>query len=491
MSLIDLVMQANEWHTMLIKQIRYQNTLALHSQSRLPEVVEWYYQLQTELNRKHAFLLKSLEVYISFPSAHKQDVPHVSVFTVAMTEDRSGLVLSIVSHDKKFSRAESLNNGRIILFADIIGAVLPLGSWMLSKENRFPFTLVTKEDQLQLEMEALGVTWLQAVRDMVMFVRIPAPSGRSVAAAFHDRSSSQLATVNALVEFSANSGVVFACSNDVQLIIESLGRLSSKSPVILDIGQRISTVLKLIPDMRCNKEAAMMFGERMEEITRVLGDPEVGILYLSREADKSLLNFHLSTFNGKLSDVIQYLSAQTKRGWLQVAIASKLADNAKLRFEAFDLDLVSIINTLIKAMSIAHAVPFERREYSMAVDVRKSVEALGGIEAIHRDMAKERALAKLIQADGPEVHAELEDFIRRHAQGGSSSYPRARLSVGSYHTSSDEGSSPRSSWRSCLRILCCCCCCCFRRNNKPLNRHSSSSSSSRSSKIQLQEPLVS
>lgn len=63
-------------------------------------------------------------------------------------------------------------------------------------------------------------------------------------------------------------------------------------------------------------------------------------------------------------------------------------------------------------MAITQAVLFEKRDYTCAVDIRKSVEALGGVEAVYRDKAKERALAKLLQSDGNEVHKELEEFIR-------------------------------------------------------------------------------
>jgi hypothetical protein len=76
--------EANEWHAAIVKQIRFQNTLALHKQSRLAEVVEWYYQLQAELNRKHAFLLKNIEVYINFGSSSSSR-KEVSIFHVAVS----------------------------------------------------------------------------------------------------------------------------------------------------------------------------------------------------------------------------------------------------------------------------------------------------------------------------------------------------------------------------------------------------------------------
>ncbi|RYY78749.1 hypothetical protein EON63_17605 [archaeon] len=76
--------QALDWYTSLTKHVRYQNSEALAQQCRLPEVVEWYYQLQADLNRKHSFLLKNTEVYLIFPSAKIEGENVVSIFNVAV-----------------------------------------------------------------------------------------------------------------------------------------------------------------------------------------------------------------------------------------------------------------------------------------------------------------------------------------------------------------------------------------------------------------------
>ncbi len=52
----------------MTKDIKSQNISALRSQCRIPEVVEWYYQYQSELSRKYAFLLKIVEVNIVYSS---------------------------------------------------------------------------------------------------------------------------------------------------------------------------------------------------------------------------------------------------------------------------------------------------------------------------------------------------------------------------------------------------------------------------------------
>ncbi len=430
-----------------------------------------------------------------------------------MNPDRTGLVLSIVATGKKFNRVESINNGRIILFVDVIGATIPPEGWVLNSRNRFRFGLLTKEDELSVEMDPIGVTWLQAVRDMAIFMKIPKPSARSNA---YVTPRAINTTMNSLMEFSANSGAVFACSSDIPLIIDGFQQVANKSPIVVEIGSRFQTILKLIPELKSNKEAALNFGERVEEIVRVLGDGEVGILYQFRENDKSLLNFHLSTLHSKLQDIINYLTVQSRPGWLVVSVlgsssiySSSNSESAKFKFEYFDNELVSIINALIKAMSVLNTslVLFEKKDYSMAVDVKKSIEALGGIEAIYHDGAKERALARLIQADGHDIHHELMEFIRMTSANDTSGESRSsrssftgfvfggtagnlrtsvaasdRSSYSSYQTSNDysqsdkDGNARKSVWRYI--------CCCGNSTKKQLGR------TAKKGNIQLEEPLV-
>lgn len=45
------------------------------------------------------------------------------------------------------------------------------------------------------------------------------------------------------------------------------------------------------------------------------------------------------------------------------------------------------------------------------MQVRKSIDALGGVETIYRDQAKVRALARLIQSDGGDLQAELQAIM--------------------------------------------------------------------------------
>eukprot|EP01033_Poteriospumella_lacustris_P002863 gene2863-2087_t len=443
--------EASRWYHAIAKEIQYQNIEALHRGSRSPEIIEWYYQYQSELYRRHNFLTKptevTLHVYSPFHGDGDND-DNPALFIVTMTDDRNGLLLTSVAGNKKgFNRLESIHNGRIIAWQDITGAELAPGGgagggWVLDPiTNHFYFTLITKEDELFMEMEAYGVPWLQAVQEMVTFMQIPKPAARTISVNMAaDRAASS--TVNTLMEFSANSGAIFTYSSDVPLIIEGFNSMASKFPLLLEVGQRMNNTLKLIPELKVNKEAALNFGERLEEIIRMLGDPDVGILYHTDETDRTMVNFHLSTLNNKLNDLIKYFYTQSRAGWLVVNLSSRTQDAAKFKYNAYDVDLITIINTLIKAMNLTELVPFPKKDYAMAVDVRKSIEALGGIQVIYNDSAKERALARLIQADGSDVHSELGDFLNKIQTGNVSLNPTTSTSgysLSGWRTSFDGG----------------------------------------------------
>ena len=246
---------------------------------------------------------------------------------------------------------------------------------------------------------------------------------------------------------------------------------------------------------------------------RSLGDGESSLLFLARDSDKSLLNFHLSTLNGKLQDIVTYLIVQSRPGWLIASITSNNSftssgnENAKMKFDHFDYDLINILNALIKAMASynSNLTLFDKKEYVMAVDVKKSIEALGGIEAIYHDVAKERALARLIQADGHEVHMEIVEFIKqtqgedgqaennrmsrvsiggfifRRSTGGNSNnnnMTRDGSSFSSYQTSDDYSRQHNRGFFS--RYLCCCL---TKRNDPEYQKN-------KKYRIQLEEPLV-
>jgi hypothetical protein len=451
--------EASQWYHAIAKEIQYQNIQALHQGSRSPDIIEWYYQYQSELYRRHNFLSKSAEVTLHLYSPFRGEVEgddNPALFYVAMTDDRSGLLLSTIAGSRKgFNRLESIHNGRLISWQDITGAELSPAGWVLDPvTNHFYFTLVTKEDELFMEMEAYGVPWLQAVQEMVTFMQIPKPAARTMSVNMTaDRT--QANNMNNLMEFSANSGVIFTCSSDVPLLIEGFNSLATRFPLLLEVGQRLNSVLKLIPELKVNKEAALNFGERLEEVIRMLGDQEVGVLYNTGDNDRTLVNFHLSTLNNKLNEIIKYFYTQSRAGWLGLNLSSRTQDSAKFKYNSFDLDMITIPNTLIKALNLTELSPFPKKDYAMAVDVRKSIEALGGIQIIYNDAAKERALARLIQADGSDVHSELKDFLNRIQTGNISLNPTTSTtgySLTGWRTSFD-GTTNRPSFSGTVNTL--------------------------------------
>lgn len=426
---------------------------------------------------------------------------------VKMVKDRSGLALRLnqkkqgeAMASQKPNREDSLNNGRVLLFSDILGVFLPSGSWSTegNMTKPFAFTLITKEDQMSCEVDAKYIPWLKAVQQNVTFLFIPKPVARSSSSAVD---SGQLSTLHSLLEFSANSGSVFSSSSEVQLILESFNSYADKCSLITDIGTHLSTLLKLIPDVKSNKEALNEFGERMEEVVRTLGDPDTGIIVLARVSDKNLLNYHLSTLNVKLNDTVTYLSTQCRIGWMAKTL-TKSNEAAKYKLESLDNDITYTLNALSKALGLN--MDIETHDYDTAVDVKDSVEALGGVEAIFNDSAKERALARLIQADGFEVHLELEAIVASIQSGGGdvSGYRSSRNSGNSIADKirssilgdDDEASvtgGRASREESCLKRFFCCCC--IRRSRAEAKKNSlkySGSERQRTSSIQLKESLV-
>jgi hypothetical protein len=79
--------EANDWHAVLNKHILFQNIVALQNGSRSPEIVEWYYQYQAEIYRRHTFLMKSTEVFVHFQDngsfSSSASSPKVSIFNIA------------------------------------------------------------------------------------------------------------------------------------------------------------------------------------------------------------------------------------------------------------------------------------------------------------------------------------------------------------------------------------------------------------------------
>ncbi len=79
------LVQANMWYVALTKDIQIQNIQALRQSCRIPEVVEWYYQYQSELNRKFGFLMNNTEVNLLYSiGSGRQTEDSVSSFNICV-----------------------------------------------------------------------------------------------------------------------------------------------------------------------------------------------------------------------------------------------------------------------------------------------------------------------------------------------------------------------------------------------------------------------
>eukprot|EP01038_Epipyxis_sp_PR26KG_P011285 gene11285-15139_t len=486
--------EASQWCKVLIGGIERANILALQHNLRIPEVIEWYYQKQASIMNRTAFLQTEATMDLHYSVTGKVGAKSSTKLFVKMTPDYSGLLFRInIIQKQKLSRVESLNNGRILLFQDITGCFLP-SSWS-SVNGVFVFSLITREDQLSMEMSSEGVVWLKAVQELVKFQRITVPSSRNIISVSNRpsssswsssmlsnssqmmRSSEQDDNINSN-QFAANSGTFYSCSNEIQLLIESMNSLASQSSRIPEIGKASLSILKVLTDLKSNKEAGVVLGNRMEDFIRALADPTSGILQaLDKPGDKSLLNFHLGSMNNKLKEAEKFLTSQCFVGWLGCAV-NRPSDTMRGRFDQLDTDMVLILNALIKAVNSAtnyranELKLFERKEYNMMVDIKSSIDSLGGAEAIYKDTIKEKALAKLIQSDPSDINEELQKLlfsskrssIRYSLSGASSnsSFVSSSTATSSVNTSSTNnidnyGNNNNYNQPSCWQKYFCCC----------------------------------
>ena len=297
--------------------------------------------------------------------------------------------------------------------------------------------LVTSEDELSLAqvIPSTGSSctvpqpsldhmkaWLQALRSAAMFVSIPTPTSTQRAAAAGSRASSSAAAVH-YGFFSMNSGLVFSCAGDVAVLLKSFDSYCKTIPALRLLSSLLTDIFKLIPDVQCNREGASNFGERLEDVVRVLGDGKSGVLCHIPLAESSEVNDRISDLCVELRVAHAFLRSLASPGWIKVAMRpprrsvtmalrrgmtgkAMSRSDSREQLEALDGEITAISNKLVRQYGDSSWV-LKRKVYDMVVDVGYCVKSLGGVEVIHSDQAKVRALARLIQADGAEVQKEL------------------------------------------------------------------------------------
>lgn len=373
-----------------------------------------------------------------------------------MPSDRSGLLftLNTFATDESPSRFASLYNGRIVSFADINGAFIPSGTFdptaaaeekadasfsTKSSPNAAPFAFVlhTKEDELSLEMEHNGAKWLQAVQALCIFATMPAPSSRAVS----PPGSPISPTGNNIagLGFSKNSGAVFAVSSEVALMLQSLSSRPAQSRTMALFVEEVHAVFRGLGEVRCNRDAAIVFGERIEDIIRLLSDREITAACNTPEKGE-VLEPKIGALTVALQSARAYIKTQRHAGWLKYNVEA--SSTPKFMFDTLDANLMSVVNTLIGTLGLSSGLMFEKKEYVSAANVRASVESLGGLEKIFNDSIKERSLAQLVQADGAEVRRELERLNGMMFATSVSSFSTSA-------TAEDDTSKAAASWWCC------------------------------------------
>lgn len=375
------------------------------------------------------------------------------------------------------SKFAALYNGRIVKFGDITGVYVPAGKLEADQHGAFTLVLQTKEDELTLEFPAWGVEWLRAVQALVTFKLIPAPSSRAVTSPPGTYTGAG-SNPHGLLEFSANSGAVFRAADDVQLILQNLC-MPGQSPQVAAFAEMAMNVLRTLPEVRCNKDAAILLGERIEEVVRVIGAPDMGIIrQMKDDAQRQIFDGKMDALSASLHDVHAYIKIQRYSGWLRAHVESSATP--KSEFDTLDATIMAHVNNLIYALSLSSTLMFERKEYVCANNVRKSVESLGGLDAIYNDSIKERSLAKLVQADGAEISREL---ARMNGVVFTASQRSFSTTLSTNAGDRFEANRRRGLWW----YLCCCGCC----GDSTATGAKPSKAGHKKTQPSLQEPLVS
>lgn len=347
--------------------------------------------------------------------------------------------------------------------------------------DEYDICISTKEDTLQLRRHNSHMYpsstdldefqhWYDALEYAIRFVAIPPPSstirhlaGQTTATSYPLDSTPVTTTRNSSSSaaihygfYSMNSGLIFSCAGDVAIILKSFDHLQRQYPSINQFTTLSTEILKLIPDVKTNKETVANFGERLEDIIRVLGDQSNGVFWMKyNPTDYTLIDQQISLLSEILRDFKEYLTPLTITGWMNVIMTnqniskvlkyprfktfqSKIASKKRMLkssknisgttssssvsgaissysnekcilrqvFESVDTNLITICNYLLTNYGDDTWI-FKKKEYDMVIDIQQTIDILGGLLVISKEQAKIKALARLIQSDYSDVENEI------------------------------------------------------------------------------------
>lgn len=539
---------ASCWYDAMYEELSRVNIEALKHGTRAPEVVEWYYQKQAENQRNLEVLTP--EIMFTLYNNHTK-TSFQSTVCISLNTDKMGLLFRIqekpramtgqsittptTTRAKKLSPLESVLDGRVLLWAEILGYEITNNS----TDQGFAFTLFSTEDQIHLEYfgsqsqsnsqldnpsnAALVNGWLTSLHSVVSFSTLIPPSASSTnlsvnpaplmslgpsglrldSGGINDfRMNSNVPSTRTSVSglgglLSMNSGAIFRCSGDVAIFLENLHecelvtRHGPKFECITRLSRRFTDLFQMLGEVKHNREAVTLLGERLEEAIYLLGDSRVGVLVRYTAVNKYwmdtrsliLLSAGVSELDDKLMELVAYMHVNCNDvGWLLAAI--KNSTQLRVDLERFDSSIALLVSEIINLAFSQHTVPDDAsnrhhsskrdsasgnqlkpsvtREYTMVVDVQRSMEDLcntgpsisssitgaglsnnnnvslsssssttdsvssslvlfDNIEMILLDPAKVKAFARLIQSDPDNVHSELT-LLHRHKEIFQSDY---------------------------------------------------------------------
>lgn len=301
--------------------------------------------------------------------------------------------------------------------------------------------------------------WVEALEEAVSFKCIPGPSSQLASSSRSGRLSIGMDTMN--YGFSMNSGLFYSCAGDVIILLKTLESLDQfmnhntslqihnhneedRCSHLLELYHSFNMIFNYISNITHNKDGCALFGERLEDLIRVMFDTDHGVFHLLRyymintvhnnnnansssnmessassssntntnsstyitvpfdiflkEHKFSMKQFSslLGTLNKILYNIINFMdTCFMSTGWLLQINNKKYP--LFYYFNLYDSQLVTVVNKCLQQFAVSNInnynksdlVTFTAKKYNdNFVDVKRSITALGGFETIYNDPAK-------------------------------------------------------------------------------------------------------
>lgn len=349
-----------------------------------------------------------------------------STAIIALNPDKAGLLFRIEVEGRKLSRIESLLDGRVLLWAEILGFEITEG---VSEEGSVQFTLFSTEEEIRLEYTAAHIAggdsaqaavarWLLSVRGVIAFAAIVPPSASNAGVTLGSNTPFSPSTGGGMADFrvnsnipstrssmtglggflSMNSGAVFSCSGDVAIFLENMKGCElvtrHRFECVSRLFRRLSDLFQLAAEVQHNREAVRLLGDRLEDLVRVLGDSRVGALVRYAAAnncsvvpeDLDALSAAITRLDDRLLELVAYMHVNFNDvGWLLAA----LKNSTQLRpdLERFDSAIAQLGDEVValvaknrgsRGIDSSGQAPLssERREFGVVVEVRRCMDDL-------------------------------------------------------------------------------------------------------------------